>query len=205
MEIDCSRECQKKEAELWAAIFSNLKMSYLYALFLYVTFAGSLLILGSLKAASATDPSIYALKEHMCIWRFVSLCWARVGHGRECPLGFSVRVQPTNHIKFIRNFESMWKVAAVRMRIQSLTHSLTWLVGRSLTQTLIHQVIWPFYTIFWCECFLYFSLQLPGYLAHTNIVPTIFNIIGSNCRWTRNTKSTVQGHGALYGAFQPVC
>lgn len=57
----------KEEAELWAAIFSNLKMSYLYVLFLYVTFAGSLLILGSLKAASATDPSIYGLKEHMCI------------------------------------------------------------------------------------------------------------------------------------------
>lgn len=53
----------------------------------------------------------------------------------------------------------------------SVTHSLTHLVGRSLTQTLIHRVIWPFYTIFWCECFLFFSLCSYQDILH---IPTSF-------------------------------
>lgn len=82
------------------------------------------------------------------------------------PLGL-LGACPVNksHIKFIRNFESKWKVAAVRLRIHSLTHTLAHWVAH-----LAELLLWPFYTIFWCE---YFCITLYSYQDILHI-PTSF-------------------------------
>lgn len=113
-----------------------------------------------------------------------------------------------SHIKFIRNFKSKWKVTAV-IQLGWWAEEPLGSQQRSLLLRSINIYVYIFIPILQdllthSVPFLV-SLQLPGYLAHTNSAHTIFNIIGSNCRWTCNTKSTVQGHGALYGALQPVC
>lgn len=90
----------------------------------------------------------------------LSTCGSR--SSRMLPLGL-LGACPVNksHIKFIRNFESKWKVAAVRLRIHSLTHTLTHLAML---------LLWPFYTIFWCE---YFCITLYSYQDILHI-PTSF-------------------------------